>query len=160
MHGEPVTVISRKYDLSIRRSWRCKLVERSEPLLVLLGDFYADIEHRDLGLIETGTISHEYYWLDRWYNVFRFEHPDGRLRNFYCNINMPPTFSKGVLDYVDLDLDLIVWPDGKVVALDEKDFAENAAKFDYPDNVRANALKALEDLKRMINGREFPFENF
>ena len=160
MQGRPVTVISRKYDLSVRRSWRCKLVERSEPLLVLLGDFYADIEHRDLGLIETGTISHEYYWLDRWYNVFRFERPDGRFRNFYCNINMPPTFSKGVLDYVDLDLDLIVWPGGKVVVLDEKDFAENAAKFDYPDNVRANALKALDALKRMIEDREFPFVNF
>src|SRR5436190_14249251 len=160
MPAESVTVISRKYDLSIRRSWRCKLVERSEPLLVLLGNFYTDIEHRDLGLIEKGTVSREYYWLDRWYNVFRFDHPDGRFRNFYCNINMPPTFVNGVLDYVDLDLDLIVWPDGNVVVLDEKDFAENAAKFDYPNDVRANALKALDELKRMIEDREFPFDSF
>jgi len=160
MQSEPVTVISRKYDLSVRRSWRCKLVERSEPLLVLLGDFYTEIKHRALGLIEKGTISREYYWLDRWYNVFRFELPDRRFRNFYCNINMPPTFDGGKLDYVDLDLDLIVWPGGKVVVLDEKDFAENAAKFSYPDDVHANALKALDELKRMIEAREFPFENF
>ncbi|PYS88342.1 MAG: hypothetical protein DMF62_10110 [Acidobacteria bacterium] len=160
MQSEPVTVISRKYDLSIRRSWRCKLVEQSGSLLVLLGDFHTGIEHPDLGLIQKGTVSREYYWLDRWYNVFRFEHPDGRFRNFYCNINTPPTFENGVLDYVDLDLDLIVWPDGNVVVLDEKDFAENAAKFDYPNDVRANALKALDELKRMIEDREFPFDSF
>ena len=34
--------------------------------------FDEEIEHELLGTISSGTISTEYYWLDRWYNVFRF----------------------------------------------------------------------------------------
>jgi len=154
---DEITVISRKFDQSIRRTWKCRLIERHDPLLVFVGEFDLDVEHPDLGFIAKGTVSYEYYWLDRWYNVFRFENTDGSFRNFYCNINMPPTFRDSVLDYVDLEIDIVVWPDGMVNVLDEDDFAANAALFDYPDEVVANARTAQLELIRMINDREHPF---
>lgn len=157
MQNEQVTVISRKYDLSIRRTWKCRLIERRDPLLVFVGEFDQTVEHADLGLIEAGTVSYEYYWLDRWYNVFRFHTPDGEFRNFYCNINMPPKFENGVLDYVDLDIDLIVWPDGRVVTLDEAEFESNAELFKYPETVLANARAAFDELHQLIEASEFPF---
>jgi protein associated with RNAse G/E len=112
MHNHLVTVNSRKYDLKIRKSWQCHLIERDDSLLTLVGEFDSDISHAGLGSIARGTMSKEYYWLDRWYNVFHFCEPDGSFRNFYCNITMPPKFEDLVIDYVDLDLDVIVWPDG------------------------------------------------
>ena len=157
MQNEQVTVISRKYDLSIRRTWNCRLVERKDPLLVFFGEFQEAVNHSDLGLIEKGTISYEYYWLDRWYNIFRFHTPSGELRNYYCNVNMPPKFDGGVLDYVDLDIDLVVWPDGRFATLDEDDFEVNTAKFDYTPNVRRNAFSAVDELRLLIEKREFPF---
>ena len=87
-----VTINSRKYDQTIRRSWRAELIETTGSMLVFIGKFEFDVEHTDLGFIPRGTVSYEYYWLDRWYNIFRFLLPDGRLRNYYCNINMPPVF--------------------------------------------------------------------
>ena len=158
MSGQEITVISRKYDLSIRRTWRCRLLEKKEPLLVLVGEFVESVEHSDLGLIEKGTSSYEYYWLDRMSNVFRFHLPDGRLRNYYCNINLPPIFDGTTLDYVDLDIDLIVWPDRRVLTLDEDDFAANADKFNYPTELRRNVSDTLSGLKAMVEAREFPFE--
>jgi len=157
MSNELVTVNSRKYDLSIRRTWQCRLIERNDPLLVFVGEFDRDVEHTDLGSIKTGTISYEYYWLDRWYNVFRFHEPAGTFRNYYCNINIPPIFGNGVLDYVDLDIDIVLWPDGRILTLDEGEFEANAAKFEYPPDVRSNTVKALGELRRMINADEFPF---
>ena len=65
---------------------------------MFLGVFDLEVEHPDLGIIRRGTVSYEYYWLDQWYNVFRFENPDGPLRNYYCNVNMPPVFANNVLD--------------------------------------------------------------
>jgi uncharacterized protein len=159
MPNEYITVVSRKYDLSVRRTWNCKHVESVGNLLILRGEFAESVEHPDLGLIGKNTISTEYFWLDRWYNVFRFEEPGGRLRNFYCNVNMPPRFDGMTLDYVDLDIDLILWPDGHVATLDEDEFAANAARFDYPPNVRRSVRDALEQLKRLIQSREFPFES-
>src|SRR5688572_2378403 len=144
-----VIINSRKYDQSIRRSWKCELVECDPPLLVFVGIFDGDVKHPGLGSISRGTISYEYYWLDRWYNVFRFHEPDGTLRNYYCNINMPPVFDGGVLDYVDLDIDVVVWPGGEYEILDEAEYEENAAKYQYPPAVRTNVMTALADILEM-----------
>ena len=159
MSEQTVTVNSRKYDGSIRRSWRGKLVERKDPLIELVGEFDVDVAHPDLGLIKRGTISHEYFWLDRWYNVFRFHEPGGELRNFYCNVSMPPTFEDGVLDYVDLDIDVVVWKDLSYMLLDREEFEINAALFSYPERVLSGATSTLGKLITMIETREFPFES-
>ncbi len=154
-----VTINSRKYDQSIRRSWNAKLIECVGSMLVLAGEFDRDVEHTDLGVIPRGTVSHEYYWLDRWYNIFRFLTPDGNLRNYYCNVNMPPRFENGILDYVDLDIDVLVWPDGSHNVLDMDEFEKNAALFPYPADVRTNAVDTLAELISNKDGRKFPFDN-
>jgi protein associated with RNAse G/E len=128
-------------------------------LLVLEGKFAADIEHDLLGTIVSGTHSLEYYWLDRWYNVFRFSQPNGELRNYYCNINVPPSFDGEILTYVDLDLDILVAPDFSFQILDAKDFERNAEVYGYDDEIRANAHCALEELVAMIDKRAFPFND-
>ena len=158
MNGRTVTIISREFDGSIGKSWTCELVEQRGPLLVLVGKFDREVSHDHLGRIERDTISHEYYWLDRWYNVFRFHEPNGSFRNFYCNINMPPTFENGVLDYVDLDIDILVAKDWTYSILDKDEFEENAAKFGFSPDLRAKAVKAVDEVIALIERHQFPFE--
>lgn len=119
--------------------------------------FDGDIEHELLGKISSGTISTEYYWLDRWYNVFRFSDSNQTLRNFYCNINQPPSFDGRVLSYIDLDIDVLVAPDFTYKILDVDDFEENVKRYAYPDEVQANARRALAELISLIEARAFPF---
>lgn len=149
---------SRKYDQTIRRSWDCEFVKRVGSLLTFRGVFNEEVLHSDLGEIAEGTISYEYYWLDRWYNVFRFHEPDGTFRNFYCNINVPPIYTPGVLDYVDLDIDVVVWKDHSYAVLDLDDYSVAVERYTYPLHVQLSAEKALAELIEMINGRKFPFD--
>lgn len=155
--NETITVNSRKFDGSIQRSWTCRLIKQNGPLFVFEGVFDFDVSHNDLGFIRRGTVSYEYYWLDRWYNVFRFHEPEGDLRNYYCNINMPPVFESGVLDYVDLDLDVLVQPDLSYRILDREDFEQNAKRFGYSDEIRVNVNAAMSDVIKLIEKRQFPF---
>ena len=159
MASKEVTINSRKYDLSLRRSWTCELVEQCDPLLVFVGVFDEDLAHPGLGEIKSGTISYEYYWLDRWYNVFRFHEPDGGFRNYYCNINMPPTFENGVLDYVDLDIDVLVWKDAVYEVVDRDDFEANVLKYGYPDSIREKVEETLVHLIGEIKAQNFPFNH-
>lgn len=152
-----ITINSRKFDNSIHRSWKCKLIEKSNSLLVFIGEFENEVNHKQLGVIKRGTISYEYYWTDRWYNIFRFHEPDGELRNFYCNVNMPPIFADGVLDYVDLEIDILVWSDFSFEILDTDEFEENAKKFSYSDDLKLKVHESVNELKTMIEKREFPF---
>ena len=155
--GATVIVRSCKYDGREHRRWPAQLLSQEGSLLVLDAYFPEEVNHNLLGNIRSGTHSLEYYWLDRWYNVFRFGEPTGELRNYYCNVNMAPAFENNVLTYVDLDLDILVAPDFSYQILDAEDFEQNAALYDYPDDVRANAMQAVDDLVALIETRQFPF---
>jgi protein associated with RNAse G/E len=127
-------------------------------LIVLNAAFDREIEHDLLGTISRGTLSVEYYWLDRWYNVFRFVGPGGALRNFYCNVNQPPSLNDHVLSYVDLDIDVVVNPDFSFQVLDLDEFEKNAVRYGYPLELQANARRALKELTNLIETRAFPFD--
>jgi protein associated with RNAse G/E len=157
--SSPVTINSRKSDGTIRRSWQAELLRRELNELVFVGVFDFDVQHADLGLINRGTVSYEYYWLDRWYNIFAFHEADGTFRNYYCNISVPPLYQGDVLDYVDLDIDIVVWPDWSYAVLDEDEYARNAEGFGYDEFVRSRVTETLGQLQSMINARSLPVDH-
>jgi protein associated with RNAse G/E len=126
---------------------------------VLDARFEQHIEHDLLGSIPVGTLSTEYYWLDRWYNVFRFSDAEGRLKSFYCNINMPPEFDGKTLSYIDLDIDILAEPDFSYRILDVDDFEENARRYNYPVDVRERAHEGLAEVIKLIETRSYPFNS-
>lgn len=136
-----------KYDGRERRRWAAQVVEQVGPLIVLDAVFDEEIQHDLLGTIALGTVSKEYYWLDRWYNVFRFND------RFYCNVTKPPVFDGSILTYVDLDIDVLVESDYSYKILDLEDF-ENSS---YPTELKDKALQSLEELVSLVETRSFPF---
>jgi uncharacterized protein len=158
--AKAVTVRTYKYDGTEHRHWHAQLSLQQDSLIILDAKFEEEIQHPLLGIISPETTSIEYYWLDRWYNIFRFVQPGGELRNYYCNINVPPVFQKNVLSYIDLDIDILVAPDFSYSILDQDEFAINAERFNYPIEVRRRSLKALEELVALIEKRAFPFNEF
>ena len=156
--GDAILVSVLKYDGSEYRRWPARIAKSVGPLIVLDAVFAEEVEHDLLGTITSGTISTEYYWLDRWYNVFRFSDSEQVLQKFYCNINVPPQFDGRVLSYVDLDVDVLVEPDLTYRILDEDDFEQNAKRYAYPEEIRANARRALAELIGLIESRSFPFD--
>ena len=147
-----------KYGELEHRRWSAQLLRQEGSLIVLDAVFDREIEHDLLGTISQGTLSLEYYWLDRWYNVFRFLEPHGQLRNFYCNVNQPPVFDGIVLSYVDLDIDVLVEPDFSFKVLDLEEFERNAIQYGYPAELQLSARSALDELVGLIETRAFPFD--
>ena len=71
---------------------------------------------------------------------------------------MPPVIEDAVIDFVDLDIDVVVWPDMKYDVLDRDDFKRNSEKYGYPDDVFGSVEAAVSELVGMIEGGEFPFD--
>ncbi len=153
-----VTVRTFKYDGTEHRHWSARIQRREGSLIVLDAAFETEIVHNILGTIACGTLSTEYYWLDRWYNIFRFAGADGALRNYYCNINVPPVLNEDTLRYIDLDIDVLVAPDLSYQILDFDEFEANAQRFGYSRDITENAVRALNELIELIQAREFPFD--
>jgi len=147
-----------KHDGSEHRRWGGRIARQEANLIVLNAEFDVDVSHHLLGEIKRGTRLIEYYWLDRWYNVFRFLHDDGSTRLYYCNVNKPPAFDGQSLTYIDLDIDVIVQPDYSYEVLDLDEFRANSEAYNYSTEEKAGAAEALEELSAMIQSRQFPFQ--
>lgn len=105
--------------------------------------------------LRTNDRSIERYYTDRWYNIFKiYDRDDDRLKAWYCNVTYPADFTTDRITYRDLALDVLVYPDGKYLVLDEDEF-EN---LELDRHTRKNALQALQSLIELIDHGELAGE--
>ena len=98
-------------------------------------------------VLRTGDRFVEYYYDDRWYNIFEIhDRDDERLKGWYCNVCKPASFEDGVVAYVDLALDLWVSADGRQHVLDEGEFET----LNLSNELKSGALQGLQELKQLF----------
>ncbi|MGD1995140.1 MAG: nicotinamide-nucleotide amidohydrolase family protein [Anaerolineae bacterium] len=110
----------------------------------------------DLGFVvlEPGDRWTEYFYADRWYNIFEICTSDGRLKGWYCDVARPASISAHEVAAEDLALDLWVAPDGETKVLDEAEFAA----LPLASAERQIAQEAVSELEAMVAGRKPPFD--
>jgi uncharacterized protein len=123
------------------------VLQRDENSVTLEALFTrADMPFMDV-VFKKGDRFVEYYFTDRWYNIFTIhDRDDGKIKGWYCNIGKPAEIADGIVSYVDLALDLWVSANGKQTMLDEDEFEE----LGLDAELRAAALKGLEELKELF----------
>ncbi len=97
----------------------------------------------------------EWFYSDRWYNIFEIhDRDDDHLKGWYCNFTRPALFEEGAISAEDLALDLLVYPDGDYVILDQEEYRG----LDLPQEEKSQVRRALGYLKRRVEFGEAPFE--
>jgi hypothetical protein len=82
----------------------------------------------------------------------------GAFLDAKCDAALPATFSDGVIDFVDMDLDVIVLPGSEHYVRDQEEFARRTDSMGYtPEATRLAHLGILHAL-RMVRRRQFPFD--
>jgi len=141
---ETVTVIKRNLDG--QETWRYSgsVLQRSSHFVRLEASFNRpDMPFFGIMLCQ-GDRFVETYYADRWYNIFEIhDHKDDTLKGWYCNIAYPAVLKDDEVSYIDLALDLLVYPDGKKLVLDEDEFQA----LPISDQDRTIARAALAELQ-------------
>lgn len=156
---QPLVVQKLHYDGEKSYRWEGRQVCRDADLLFFTAVFVG--KRRDLGYVtfDAGDVFYEYYYFDRWFNVFQVYSAQGELRGWYCNVTRPPTVQDGELRFVDLALDVFAYPDRTHVVLDQEEFDELARTTYSAEHVeRANA--ALAELVGMATDGTLPGRPF
>jgi hypothetical protein len=112
----------------------------------------------DLGYVrfEPGDRFVEWFYRDRWYNVFEIHAAGtGALKGWYCNVAAPATIEPGRIAYRDLLLDLWVGADGSALVLDEDEFAADTS---LDAATVAGAERGLAELLALVRERRPPFD--
>src|SRR5512139_646162 len=76
------------------------LLERNEHRIMIEALFdRADMPFMDV-VFRNGDRFVEYYYTDRWYNIFAIhDRDDHKIKGWYCNIGMPAAFEEGIVSY-------------------------------------------------------------
>lgn len=75
----------------------------------------------------------------------------------YVNVNTPAVFSDGVVSMADLDLDVVLRPDGTLALLDEDELVEHAVLMAYPERIVDLARTTAAAVWVALGSREEPY---
>lgn len=148
-------VIVIKLNPQREETWRYEgriLAEKDNSLLIEAYFNRADFTFHNIRLKENDRFI-ERYFSNRWYNIFEIhDREDDSIKGWYCNVTTPAEFSPGRIAYVDLALDLLAYPDGRYLVLDEDEFAD----LPLEHNTQKQARAAIEDLVRLAKTGQLP----
>ncbi len=154
MEGRDLRIHKHRADGSLAWSYSGRLVEEGPTHLCLSAIF--GIDDRDDGYFvwQRGDRFLEWYYRDRWYNVFQiFDRESGALRGWYCNVTRPAVWTADDVIWEDLALDVFIAPDGTALVLDRAEF--EALALDPAERDQAEA--AVADIFARADAREAPF---
>ena len=131
-----------------------KVLERLKNGIVIEAAW--TLPDRDLGYtcFKTGDQFVEYYYADRWFNIFAIVSREGIRKGWYCNITEPADISTYTIAQVDLYLDIWISPAGKPLLLDEDEFE---AATTLSEQQRIGARRGVQELLQMLADRQEVF---
>lgn len=131
-----------------RTVWQypAEVLERGANFVRLEAFFNRDDADFGFATFKRGDRFVEYFYNDRWYNIFAvYDRDDGALKGWYCNVCRPAVIGETAVHCEDLALDLWVTPSGQTTSLDEDEFAA----LDLPQTDRSAAQSALQELQNL-----------
>jgi uncharacterized protein len=135
-------------------SYTGTVLQQSATMLCLRAVFAMPDVTTDYAVFARGDVLTEWFYTDRWYNVFRLQQgEDGPLKGWYCNITRPAQWDAHALEWHDLALDVWIAPDGALLLLDEADFK----RLRLSEDERAACRAAVEQVRGLVAAREEMF---
>src|SRR5690606_24586168 len=154
--GKKLQIHSYKHDGSLHRVWLSTFIIDDNMDYLVTGNQATKVIEHDGRSWYTKEPAICYFFEKEWFNIIAMLKKDGI--HFYCNISSPYVFDGEAIKYIDYDLDIKVFPNGKMILLDQKEFDENANLMHYSDDVRKIILNAMESLKGWIKEKHLPFD--
>ena len=150
---EAIHVFKLSPDGSVKLSYDGTVIERTETHVKLRAPWTRGEYPLGYVTFEPGDVFVEYYYADRWYNVFEIYAAGGGFKGWYCNITRPARLLPGEVRAEDLALDVWVWPDRRVLILDEDEFEQLA----LPEAEARTARETVTEIERRVRERLEPF---
>jgi nicotinamide-nucleotide amidase len=123
-------------------------IARDERSVTVLAEWTRPPARLGFVTFEPGDRLREWFYTDRWYNVFELRTPEDQLKGWYADVTRPATITPDGVDWEDLILDIWMDPGGGMQVLDEDEFA--AAQHELPKPEAVIARTALSELREEL----------
>ena len=154
--GMNVPIHSYKHNKMLHRIWKNTVVLEENQRELVTGHLKTKVIEHDGRCWYTKEPAICYFYSEYWFNIIGMLKKDGV--HFYCNISSPYLYDGEAVKYIDYDLDVKVFPSGKYIILDEKEYAMHLKKMCYPADIQVIIKKQLQILLTKIKNKEKPFD--
>ncbi len=131
--GACVKVLAFKHDGSFHRCWKNLYVVVHNPKHLVLYNCRALVIEKNGRKWKSYNPALWFFSSDRWSNTLASKKDKGLI--YYTNLASPYLVKKGIIQFIDYDLDVKVAQNGQYRLIDMKDFLNNGKKWEYPDEV-------------------------
>jgi len=100
----------------------------------------------------------QFFGLDKPLTVLACFDEARALIEWQCDAALPAVRSEGMLEYVDLDLDVMVNPDGTHYVRDLEEFEERSVTLSYSVEAKAAAWKGVALALLLVKRKRYPFD--
>lgn len=141
---DQITVVKR--DINMHETWRYpgRILKHTESTITIEAFFNRpDMQFHEINLRE-GDRFIETFFTDQWFNIFAiYDLRTDHFKGLYCNVSYPAEIEDSEISYIDLALDLLVFPDGRQIVLDQDEFE----LLPISKEIKKRAETALQELK-------------
>ena len=155
-----VVVRKLKFDGSVKYQWPGELVETPGNEWAVVYHDPVRHEKRPDSAPEDEPAAHmlHYVGLAGPVSVLFAFSMEGAFLEAKCDAALPGTIRGSVIDFVDLDLDVVVLPGGTHYIRDQEVFAQRSRSMGYSDEAKRQAHLGILKSLRMIRRGQFPFD--
>ncbi|MFA6666834.1 MAG: DUF402 domain-containing protein [Bacilli bacterium] len=157
LKGKWIEVHGYKHDGRMHRIWDAVfVVEEKDDYVVVASNRTKVIEH-DFRVWHTKEPAIMIYFKNSWFNVIAMLKDVGIT--YYVNLASPFVIDRGVVKYIDYDLDMKLFPDNQIKIIDVREYAYHRRKYGYSDEIDKILRYNLKSIKEIMTLREFPFDD-
>ena len=147
MH-KTITIIKRNEHSQPVFQYQAEVIRQNEKGILVSSVFELPSVIEEKITIYRGDLFEEWYPYQKWFNIYQiYAGQTAQVKAWYCNICRPFLFHEDVLEFDDLALDLLVYPDGRQTILDRDEFRA----LRISGHERRMALEGLEELQNIFN---------
>jgi hypothetical protein len=148
-----ITIIKRDEQGKPVFQYQGEICQHTEKGLLVSAIFgLSEVVEQDITLLK-GDLFHECYLFGKWFNIYQVHvgHSE-HIKAWYCNICRPMLFQEDRIEFDDLALDLLVYPDGRQCILDRDEFRA----LHINGHERRLALEGLDELRTIFKENKIP----
>ncbi|MFA6755337.1 MAG: DUF402 domain-containing protein [Bacilli bacterium] len=146
-----------KHDGLMHRIWDSVFVTKQEKNYIVVASDHTKVVEHDLRLWHTREPAIMIFFDDCWFNIIAMLKDDGIT--YYVNLASPYIIDKGMIKYIDYDLDLKLYPSNSIKIIDVKEYGYNRRKYQYGEDIDKILRYNLNLVKEMMKKRLFPFDD-
>ena len=153
--GMTVSIHSYKHNKKLHRIWKKSVVLYQDQHMLVTGNNRTKVIESDGRSWHTKEPAICYFYNDLWFNIIGMLKKDGVY--FYCNLSSPYLYDGEAIKYIDYDLDVKVYPDGRYILLDEKEYETHLDLMSYPEEIQGIISEQIKLLIEKIEKKEKHF---